>query len=179
MPVSAETLRKLMAAGLSGDALLDVVASIDADGASVPKVRTAHAMRQERYRQRLASQTVTSDASRDGMAEKENPQTPKENQEPQKENTPLRGVQKKKGQRLPSDFALPDEWRDWALSRGLPAERVPVEFEKLCNWAANAPNRVGLKADWFKAWKELGHQSDRRAAAKPGRAKIQSGTNRR
>lgn len=65
MPVSSETLRMLMDAGLSGDALLEVVASIDADHAARSKVRTAGAIRQERYRQRKASQTVTGDVTND------------------------------------------------------------------------------------------------------------------
>ena len=62
MPVSADTLRKLMDAGLSGDALLDVVASIDAD--NVQKSRSNGAERQARYRAKKAS-TVTSDVTRD------------------------------------------------------------------------------------------------------------------
>ncbi len=67
MPVSASTLAKLMAAGLSGQDLIDVVASIDADmETSAPiKSRSAGAIRQERYRNRKASQSVTSDVTRD------------------------------------------------------------------------------------------------------------------
>jgi hypothetical protein len=78
VPVSAETLSKLIAAGLAGEALVEVVASIDRDHESAPRHRSAHAMRQERYRQRKASQSVTSDASRDAspVPDKENPQTP-------------------------------------------------------------------------------------------------------
>lgn len=65
MPVSADTLRMLMAAGLAGDALLEVVASIDADHTAHEKPKTAGALRQERYRQRKASQDVTSDVTND------------------------------------------------------------------------------------------------------------------
>jgi len=55
----------LMAAGLAGDALLEVVASIDADHAAHAKPKTAGAVRQERYRQRKASQAVTCDVTSD------------------------------------------------------------------------------------------------------------------
>lgn len=57
MPVSAETLRRLMAAGVTGDALLGVVESIDADAASAAsrllEEQTAAAARQARYRERV------------------------------------------------------------------------------------------------------------------------------
>ncbi|WP_454622753.1 hypothetical protein [Brucella anthropi] len=48
MAISVETLRKLMAAGLEGEALLEVVASIENDHA--PRARSANAERQARYR---------------------------------------------------------------------------------------------------------------------------------
>lgn len=62
MPVSATTLRKLMAAGLSGDDLLDIVESIDADNSNAARSKAAE--RQARYRARRA-QTVTSDVTND------------------------------------------------------------------------------------------------------------------
>lgn len=85
MPVSADTLRKLMDAGLSGDALLDVVASIDADNAT--KARSGGAERQARYRARKAS-TVTSDVTRD-VTESVTPPPDKESSPtPPKETNP-------------------------------------------------------------------------------------------
>lgn len=68
MPVSATTLQKLIDAGITGQNLVDIVASIDADHAvAQPKQRSSQALRQERYRQRKASQNVTRDVTkRDG-----------------------------------------------------------------------------------------------------------------
>lgn len=63
-----------------------------------------------------------------------------------------KGVAKARPTRLPENFQMPDEWRDWAIAKGLPPERVPIEFEKLCNWAANAPGSKGAKSNWFRAW---------------------------
>lgn len=48
MPVSAGTLKMLMDAGLTGDALLAVVASIDADMTTAPPAAPARTPRQER-----------------------------------------------------------------------------------------------------------------------------------
>lgn len=156
MPVSADTLRLLMAAGLNGEALLDVVASIDADVTSTPRVRSAHALRQERYRQRKASQNVTSDASRDVSdgaepSPKESPQTPKEtpptNPSTHKE-TPLRGS--KKGSRLPIDFE-PD--LDFAGSLGLTVSQAETEAAKFRDYWAAKTGQGATKQDWQATWR--------------------------
>lgn len=62
-----------------------------------------------------------------------------------------KGVAKARPTRLPDNFEMPDEWGTWAINRGLPPERVPIEFQKLCNWAANAGSK-GAKSNWFRAW---------------------------
>lgn len=63
MPVSSDTLRLLMAAGLDGDDLLRVVASIDAD--NQPGKRSTGATRQARYRANLRAKSVTGDVTSD------------------------------------------------------------------------------------------------------------------
>jgi hypothetical protein len=62
MPVSAETLRLLMDAGVEGDELLRIVESIDVQQA--PE-RSAGAVRQARYRANKKAQTVTNDVTSD------------------------------------------------------------------------------------------------------------------
>lgn len=60
MPVTAETLRLLMEAGIEGDDLLRIVESID----SAPeKVRSANAERQARFRERKKAQGVTTNVT--------------------------------------------------------------------------------------------------------------------
>ena len=51
MPVSADTLRLLMSHGITGDDLIEIVASIDADHSRVEKERSSAAIRQARYRE--------------------------------------------------------------------------------------------------------------------------------
>ena len=63
MTISANTLGLLMAAGLEGDELMDIVRSIEADTA--PKARSNAAERQARYRANQRAKTVTSDVTRD------------------------------------------------------------------------------------------------------------------
>lgn len=61
MPVSAETLRLLMDAGVEGDDLLRIVASIDADNPA--KTRSANAERQARFREKRKAESVTNNAT--------------------------------------------------------------------------------------------------------------------
>lgn len=159
MPVSAATLRKLMDAGLSGDDLIDVVASIDADHGAMPKVRSAHAIRQERYMERKASQNVTNDASYDVSAEtlpspKEVSPAPLQEITPSlptthKENPPKGG--QKKASRLPSDWVLPTEWRQDARDAGLSESLIDLEADKIRDWSRSA--KAGSKLDWRAAWR--------------------------
>lgn len=65
MSVIATAVRHLMAAGVTGDALLSAIAEMEAQIRNEPKARSAGAIRQERYRRNKASQpsqSVTSDA---------------------------------------------------------------------------------------------------------------------
>lgn len=69
MPVSADTLSLLMASGLSGDALLEVVRAIDADHSSVRTQGDATAERKrEADRKRIADKRHVARLSRDSVA---------------------------------------------------------------------------------------------------------------
>lgn len=61
MPISANTLKLLMDAGVEGDELVRIVASIDADNG--PKQRSNNAERQARLRARRKSESVTSNVT--------------------------------------------------------------------------------------------------------------------
>lgn len=100
MPVSAVTLELLVAAGLHGQALIDVVRSIDADHA--PKPRSSGAERQASYRQRnkeVSQSDVTGDVT-PPLETKVPPTPPSKTQtlDSPLQNTP-KGVQK-----VPPDF---------------------------------------------------------------------------
>jgi hypothetical protein len=180
VPISAETLRKLMDAGLEGEALLDVVAAIDADHGVTGKARSAGAIRQERYRERKASQTVTgdvtSDASRDGedflLSPKEVSPAPLQEITPflpttHKENPPKGG--QKKASRLPSDWMLPVEWRQDARDAGLAEYAIDLEAEKIRDWSRSSKN--GAKLDWRAAWRNWcrGAAPNQRGSPPPGK----------
>lgn len=154
MPVSAQTLRKLLDAGLAGDELVDIVASIDADQAVRSPQRSAGAIRQARYRERHSDVTsdalcdVTSDVSAP-LPSQEAPQTPQETQPSPKERTPLRGVPKK-GCRLPDDFE-PD--LEWAIGQGMPPAVAATEVQKFSDYWRGRAGQGGVKLDWPATWR--------------------------
>jgi hypothetical protein len=112
--------------------------------------RAADRARQDRHRVSVSRDTTLRNVSH-GLSRSH---VGAEDKTSTSEIEPLKEESKKvaRGTRLPSDFVLPNEWFQWALQRGLPAHRIPVEFEKLTNWAANAPTSKAVKANWFKAW---------------------------
>ena len=58
-----------------------------------------------------------------------------------------------RGTRLPADFSLPDEWRQYAASKGLPENRINHEAEQFRNhWLADGTARA-VKRDWAAAWR--------------------------
>jgi len=58
-----------------------------------------------------------------------------------------------KGTRLPHDWELPNEWREWLLSHGVFNEQIDLEAEKFkCYWGAKSGSSA-TKVNWFMTWK--------------------------
>lgn len=75
---------------------------------------------------------------------------------------------RKRASRLPNNWTLPKEFRDYALSVGLTDAEATKQGDKMLNWSLSAP--TGAKLDWFATWRNW--ISD---APKQGTAKIVSG----
>jgi len=154
VPVSAATLSKLIAAGLSGQELIDVVASIDADMDSnpAPKKRSAGAIRQERYRERKASQSVTGDVTESDapLSDKEKSPTP-----PKEINYPPSSLRSetKRATRLPADWSLPSTWGQWALQQGHSEAHIRLEADKFRDFWCSKSGKDATKVDWLATWR--------------------------
>lgn len=135
-PVSIAA-KHLMAAGVTGDALVTALAEIEA--ASQPS-RSKGAERQARYRERhKASQSVTSDVK------KEIPQTPLE------KTTPLvsAGARRvSRGTRMPDGFVPIPNVLQLARNLGFSEREIENELETQRDWARQAPGAKGVKTDW-------------------------------
>lgn len=154
--MSPDDFKRLAAAGLSVDQIALVMEMMERDAkshADVEEARKAKGRdrmvkwRLERHRNVTVTQPSVAEQLTGGDAHVDDKTSTSENIQ-KEESKKVRA----RGSRLPSDFVLPDEWAHWAQGQGLPAARIPLEFQKLCNWAANAPDSKALKRDWFKAW---------------------------
>lgn len=66
---------------------------------------------------------------------------------------PVPPATKTRGTRLPDDFAVTDDMRDWARSKGATDELIDRETEKFREWWPAQPGAKGVKVDWVLTWK--------------------------
>lgn len=150
--ISAATLEKLMAAGLAGDDLLEVVRSIEADTQTKPQ-RSSAAVRQQRYRERKNAESVTDDVTRDvtGDEKKVSPDPFQENPTP-KEKTP-KGVQKKgpsRQSRIGSDWTPSQVDREYAAGQNFSDRQISQIAESFRDHHASKGTTM---LDWSAAWR--------------------------
>lgn len=151
MSLNAATIEYLLSKGLTGEDLLEV-----ARRSEVRRDPTA-AERQARFRAKQNQQD--SDETRyvtrdDDEAKEKSPKPPKEKHPP---ITP-KGVSPR---RLPDDFAMPAEWKDWARDcRGWSASDIETEAANFCDyWQARGSGAA--KLDWRKTWQTWVRNSKR------------------
>lgn len=59
----------------------------------------------------------------------------------------------KRGSRIPADFSITDDMRQWAIERGASAVQVEHETEKFVNYWTGESGAKASKLDWCAAWK--------------------------
>ncbi|MEP1495075.1 DUF1376 domain-containing protein [Pseudophaeobacter sp.] len=60
---------------------------------------------------------------------------------------------KKRGSRLPQDWALPVAWGNWALGEGWPEPAVRSEADKFRDYWHSVAGQKGVKLDWLATWR--------------------------
>jgi hypothetical protein len=77
---------------------------------------------------------------------------------------------KSRGTRLPNDWTLPDEWRQWAKERrGWSDKNISEEAEIFANYWQAKSGAGALHTDWFKTWRNWvlrSHRPDEKGASK-------------
>ena len=58
-----------------------------------------------------------------------------------------------RGSRLPKDWALPDDWADWAITEGLGIGVVVAQGSKFKDYWISKAGKDGRKADWKATWR--------------------------
>ena len=70
-----------------------------------------------------------------------------------KKEQPNGCFKKKRGSRLPEDWALPRAWGEWAVSEGWPEGQVRDEAEKFKDYWISATGQKATKMDWLATWR--------------------------
>lgn len=60
---------------------------------------------------------------------------------------------KPRASRLPDDFAVTDDMREWARSEGATDRLIDFETDKFRDYWPTVPGQKGVKLDWGKTWK--------------------------
>jgi uncharacterized protein YdaU (DUF1376 family) len=75
----------------------------------------------------------------------------------------------KKGSRLSSDWKLPREWGEWALSQGWPEPMIREEAEKFRDYWIARTGKDATKLDWQATWRNWMRNSKARKPDHGGR----------
>lgn len=177
MSVIATAVRHLIAAGVTGDALIEAIAEMEADLIATPKPRSAGAIRTERWRERKrheASQVTESDACDGSDAasalDKESPPHPQKKLIP---SPPI--VPPKRAKSVPAkpDDVSDQTWQDWTELRR--KKRAPVT-DGVIEGARREAAKLGWTLDrTLSEWVFRGSQGFQAEWITDGRSKAASG----
>ena len=128
-----------------------------------------NADRQRRYREKQ-KQTPPKQISNGTVTETKRPDTDTDT-DTESEVTPLppKGAKRSRGSRLPDDWELPEDWRQWALVN-CPAsslEAVNCEALKFANYWQAQPGSRACKLDWRKTFQNWCLTAFSRAPLRP------------
>lgn len=150
-------IRTLIDDGASPEVAGDAIAQAYGAGVASVSMRSAGAIRQERYRHNKASLSVTNRNEVTGEDDKKkNPPTPplKKKHTPEEANASSAPKRETRGHRLPEDFSLTESRLAYALGKGMSVSRAETDFEMFCAhfWASSGANAV--KKNWDRAWQK-------------------------
>lgn len=167
MSVIATALRELMAAGITGEALVAAVERIEAaQAAARAPVRTARQERNARYYENRKARLEASEASEsvliqtsktvsDEVSSKESPQTPIETtntSDPPKGGSVSKASPRRKGSLCPDEFQPSEAHFAKAAKAGRGREFVASIRDRMHRWShTNASRAVAKKSDWSLA----------------------------
>jgi hypothetical protein len=180
MGVIATAVKHLIAAGLSGDALVRAIEDMEDNqvtGGDEP-VLTKRQERNKRHYQRLKASekrlNKTIKTVSDGGAPSSSPiplsspPTPP----PIIPHTPSPTPETKRATRLSTDWVLPAAWGRWALDEGCAESVIRLEADKFRDFWCSKSGKDATKVDWFATWRNWIRNSSKAPASRgpPARA---------
>ncbi len=185
MSIISTAVRYLLAAGVTGDALCDAIAAMEADLRNEPKPRSSAAIRQERYRHNKASRVTESDVCDTPLSLPPNDIYSNPPTHTPGYNTPVSvkpAAKPKRQQAVPMPEGVsPQVWKDFTDQRakrgglsqtalaGIEREAVKAGWSLECALSEVVTrNWQGFKADWVAG------EEPKTGSGPPGSAVVQS-----
>lgn len=176
MSVIAASLRELMAAGVTGDALVTAIERIEAAHmASLPAqpTKSKGALRTERWRERKAEEASQNVTERHEPSQGVTPPVPPSLSPTPPNSPPLNppttdvgataGPKAKRGSRLPDDWQPDDADRAFAAAHGLNPEEIDRGAFEFRNYWTSRAGREACKLNWSRTWQNrVGELADRK-----------------
>lgn len=148
--MKAETLRKLAELNLAPEQMagvLDILADLQ-EAEEKRRQDQRERVRKHRMKQTCnVTETLHEDYNSPSDKEK-SPTPPKEINSPQS----LRS-ETKRGARLPTDWALPKQWGEWAISEGHSEQSIRIQAEKFRDFWCSKAGKDAAKLDWQATWR--------------------------
>jgi hypothetical protein len=148
--MKAETLRKLAELNLAPEQMagvLDILADLQ-EADEKRKQDQRERVRKHRMKQ-TCNVTETLHEGYEPPSDKEkSPTPPKEINSPQS----LRS-ETKRGARLPTDWALPKQWGEWAISEGHSEQSIRIQADKFRDFWCSKAGKDAAKLDWQATWR--------------------------
>jgi hypothetical protein len=76
---------------------------------------------------------------------------------------------RKRGTRLPDDWSISQELRDWAVDEGIAPDFAIAENEKFIDYWRGVPGQKGTKLDWPSTWRNWIRRAGENNRPKQGR----------
>ena len=94
----------------------------------------------------------TGNSSSDNPPDKVRDKTQKPEARSQSKEREAKASQKK-ASRLSENWVLPDNWRTWSISEGMPDDAVKREAERFRDYWISVSGQKGVKLDWQATWR--------------------------
>lgn len=142
-------LEPLVAAGVDAKTILAAVKAYEEQNEDAIERRRANDRERQNRRRHVTSRDVTVTERDIPPSDKEkSPTPPKEINSPQS----LRS-ETKRGARLPTDWALPKQWGEWAISEGHSEQSIRIQADKFRDFWCSKAGKDAAKLDWQATWR--------------------------
>lgn len=161
MGVISTAVKHLIAAGITGDALVRAIEEMESNQVSVDSevIVNKRQARNKRYYERLKTsekhlnKTIETVSDGDALPPSPVPLSSPPTPPPIIPQTPSTIPAKNRATRLSPEWQLPAAWGRWAIAEGYPEPTVRLEAQKFRDYWISKSGKDATKVDWEATWR--------------------------